>query len=206
MVPDSLSQQLKLASNDSVKSIVLLQMGESIEIEAPEKSLNFYHSALTLGKEINNNECVFLAYINIGNCYIELNKMDSAVNGFENAIYVSRLLKDSVKVGRAYGNIGNAYLHKNDRVKALEYYLYAARLFENSPEQKYLPTLYNSINALLEEQRESTRGLEFANKAVTMATKLGDSIALVDGLVNLSVSYNHLEQYEKANFNLRRRP
>ncbi len=197
-VPDSLNKQLKLTSNDSVKARILLQMGESIEISAPEKSMEFYNRALLLAKKATNNECVFLAFINIGNCYIELNRMDSAVAGFESAIQASRLLKDSVKVGRAFGNLGNVYLHKNDRAKAMECYLYAARLWENSTDQKYLPTLYNSVNALLEEQKESSRALEFANKAIAMATKLGDNIALVDGMVNLSVSYNHLQQYDSA--------
>ncbi|MEO7046671.1 MAG: sensor histidine kinase, partial [Ferruginibacter sp.] len=93
---------------------------------------------------------------------------------------------------------GNVYLHKNDREKALEYYLYAAKLWENNNGQNKLPSLYNSINALLEEQSESARAVEFGNKAIAIATKIGDSISLVDALINLSVSYNHLEQYDKA--------
>ena len=197
-IPDSLMQQLKHSSNDSIKVRVLLQIGESIEIEAPEKSMEYYNTALSVAKKTNNNECIFLTYINIGNCNIELNKMDSAVAGFEKAVYAARLLKDSVKVGRAFGNLGNVYLHKNEREKALEYYLYAAQLWENNKGKKYLPNLYNGINALLEEQRESTKAIGFANKAIAIATEIGDSIAMVDGLVNLSVSYNHLQEYEKA--------
>ena len=197
-IPDSLVRQLKHSSNDSIKVRVLLQIGESIEIEAPEKSMEYYNTALSVAKKINNSECLFLTYINIGNCNIELNKMDSAVAGFENAIYTSRLLKDSIKVARGFGNLGNVYVHKNEREKALAYYLYAAQLLENNKGEKYLPNLYNGINALLEEQRESTRAVEFGSKAIAIATKLGDSIAMVDGLINLSVSYNHLSQYEKA--------
>lgn len=197
-IPDSLLQKLKHSSNDSIKVRVLLQIGESIEIEAPEKSMEYYNTALAVAKKINNNECIFLTYINIGNCNIELNKMDSAVASFEKSIYTARVLKDSIKVGRAFGNLGNVYLHKNEREKALEYYLYAAQLWENNRGEKYLPTLYNSINALLEEQSESARAVEFGNKAIAIAAKLGDSISLVDGLINLSVSYNHMSQYEKA--------
>ncbi|MEO5942403.1 MAG: tetratricopeptide repeat protein [Ferruginibacter sp.] len=197
-VPDSLLQQLKATTGDSAKARILLQMGESIEIEAPEKSMEFYNTALLTARKIKNIECLFFTYINIGNCYIELNKMDSAVAAFEQAISAARLLKDSVKVGRAFGNLGNVYLHKNDRDKALQHYLYAARLWENSSEQKYLPTAYNNINALLEEQSESAQAADFANKAIAIATKLGDTLSWVDGLVNLSVSYNSLQQYDKA--------
>jgi tetratricopeptide (TPR) repeat protein len=197
-IPDSLIQQFNRSNNDSLKARLLLSMGETVEIAAPEKSMALYKNALQLGRKINNNDNIFLAWINIANCHIELNKMDSAILGFQQAIDVARLMKDSVKVARGFGNMGNVYLHKNDRVKALEYYLYAAKLWEASTDQQYLPILYNNINALLEEQKESTQAVVFANKAIAMATKLGDSLSLVDGLVNLAVSYNHLAQYDKA--------
>lgn len=113
-VPDSLLNKLKITLHDSAKVIILLQMGESVEAASPEKSMRFYQQALLLGQQAKNNHCVFLTYIDIGNCYIELNKMDSAVAGFENAISVARLLHDSVKLGRAVANMGNVYLHKND--------------------------------------------------------------------------------------------
>ncbi|MEO7045081.1 MAG: hypothetical protein ABI091_07205 [Ferruginibacter sp.] len=70
-IPDSLLQKLKQSSNDSIKARTLLQIGESIEIEAPEKSMQYYNTALSVSKKTNNNECIFLAYINIGNCYVE---------------------------------------------------------------------------------------------------------------------------------------
>jgi two-component system, NarL family, sensor kinase len=197
-VPDSLMNKLKLSTNDSVKAMTLLQMGEFVEATAPAKSLAYYRQALQVSEKSNHRYSIFLTYINIGNCYIELNNMDSAALGFENAIAIARLIKDSVRVGRAVANLGNVYLHKNDRAKAMEYYLQAAKIWENSDNQKYLPTLYANINALLEEQKEHKKGMEYANKAVALATKLQDTLSLVDGLVNLSVSYNHLEQPEKA--------
>jgi two-component system, NarL family, sensor kinase len=197
-VPDSLLNKLKLATNDSLKAITLLQMGESVEATAPDKSLVYYKQALQLSEQSNHKHTIFLTFINIGNCYIELNKMDSAALGFENAVAIARQMKDSVRVGRAVANLGNVYLHKNDRAKAMEYYLQAAKIWEDSENQKYLPTLYSNITALLEEQKEHKKGLEYANKAVVLATKLGDTLSLADALVNLSVSYNHLDQPEKA--------
>jgi signal transduction histidine kinase len=197
-VPDSLPNKLKTSLNDSAKAVILLQMGEAVEATTPQKSRELYQQALMFARNAKNNHCIFLTYINIGNCYIELNKMDSAIAGFTNAVAIARILKDSVRVARAFANTGNVYLHKKDRAKAMDYYLQAATIWENSGNQKYLPSLYSNINALLEEQNEHAKGLEYANKAVQISQKLGDTISMVDALINLSVSYNHLEQYEKA--------
>ncbi len=196
-VPDSLVNKLARAYNDSVKTFTLLQMGESIEAVAPANSMEFYQQALEIARRSKNNGNVFLTWINIGNCYIETNKMDSAIAGFDSSIAVARILKDSLLVARGIANMGNVYLHKNDRVKSLELYLLAAKMIElgNSP---ILPILYSNINALLEEQQEHTRALEFANKAVALAIKNRDTTSLVDAYINMSVSYNQLKQYDTA--------
>ena len=76
-IPDSLLQKFTTASNDSVKAITLLEMGESIEATTPEKSMDYYRQALLLSKQIKNNRLVLFSYMDAGVCYINLNKMDS---------------------------------------------------------------------------------------------------------------------------------
>src|ERR1700712_4003581 len=85
-VPESLINKLARAENDSVKTFTLLEMGESIEAAAPAKSMGYYVQALQLGRHSQINLNFFLTWIDIGNCYIELNKMDSAIAGFDSAI------------------------------------------------------------------------------------------------------------------------
>jgi signal transduction histidine kinase len=196
-VPDSLLKKLTISSNDSAKGITLLEIGESIEQMAPEKSMDYYRQALQLGTQIKNNRVILSSYIDVGICYVNLNKMDSAINSFENAIPFARLIKDTVREARVLANIGNAYLHKKDRVTAIEYYLKAARLWETSRDQNFLAVLYSNTGALLDEQKEHSRAVEFGNKAVALAQKLGDEYCEVVALVNLSTTYSHLGQHEK---------
>jgi two-component system, NarL family, sensor kinase len=196
-VPDSLLQKLTAAANDSIKGITLLEIGESIEVATPEKSMDYYKQALLLGRQIKNNRVILSSYHDIGICYINLNKMDSAIMTFEKAIPFTRLLNDTVREARILANIGNAHLHKKDRVTAIEYYLQSARLWETCGDQNYLPVLYSNINALLDEQKEHNRALEFGNKAIALAQKIGDKYSEVNGLVNLSTTYSHLGQHEK---------
>jgi signal transduction histidine kinase len=196
-IPDSLLKKLTTSSNDSAKGITLLEIGESIEQATPEKSMDYYRQALSLGKQIKNNRVILSSYHDIGVCYINLNKMDSAINAFETAIPFTRLLNDTLREARLLGNIGNAYLHKKDRVTAIEYYLKSARLWETCADQNYLPLVYANINGLLDEQKEHDKAVEYGSKAVALAQKLGDEYSEVVGLVNLSTTYNYLEQPEK---------
>lgn len=196
-IPDSLLKKLSGSTNDSAKGIILLEIGESIEVATPEKSMEYYRQALALGQQIKNNRVILSSYTDLGICYINLNKMDSAILTLEKGIPFARLLKDTVREARTLANIGNAWLHKKDRATAIEYYLNAAKIWEACSDQRYLTILYSNINALLDEQKEHDRALEFGKKAIALAEKTGDDYYLVNGLVNLSTTYSHLGQHEK---------
>jgi two-component system, NarL family, sensor kinase len=196
-IPDSLLRKLSSATNDSIKGITLLEIGESIEETNPESSMDYYKQALILGKQIKNNRLILSSYNDVGVCYINLNKMDSAIIFFEQAVPVARQLNDNVRVARVMANIGNVYLHLKDRVKAIEYYLQSARIWESCNDQNYLPALYSNINSLLNDQGEYNKALEFGNKAVALAQNIGDKYSEINGLINLAITYGFLKQHEK---------
>ena len=196
-IPDSLVNKLNQATNDSAKAITLLEIGEFIEVTTPEISMDYYRQALLTGQQIKNNRVILSSYHDIGVCYINLNKMDSAIITFEKAIPFARLLNDTVRVARIWANMGNVYLHQKDRVRAIDYYLQSARLWETCWDQNYLPILYSNINALLDEQKEHNKAVEYGNKAVALAQKIGDEYSEVVGLVDLSTTYSYLGQPEK---------
>ena len=196
-IPDSLLKKLATVSNDSAKAITLLEIDESIEQTTPEKSMDYYRQALILGQRIKNNRVILSSYHDIGVCCMSLNKMDSAILAFETAIPFAWLLNDTVRVARLLGNMGNAYLHKKDRVRAIEYYLRSARLWETCSDKNYLAILYSNLSALLDEQKEHTKAVEYGNRAVALAQKLGDKYSEVVALVNLSTTYSYLGQHEK---------
>ncbi len=196
-IPDSLVNKLKNPINDSAKAITLLEIGEAIEQTTPEKSMDYYRQALSLGQRIKNNRVILSSYHDIGICYININKMDSAIIAFEKAIPFARLLNDTVREARVLANIGNAYLHKKDRVTAIDYYLKSARLWETCRDQNYLPILYSNINGLLDEQKEHNKAVEYGNKAIALAQKIGDGYSEVNGLINLAATYGYLGQHEK---------
>jgi hypothetical protein len=99
-IPDSLLQKLASTNNDSAKGITLLEIGESIEVATPEKSMDYYRQALALGQRIKNNRVILSSYTDLGVCYMNLNKMDSSILVLEKGIPFARLLKDTVREAR----------------------------------------------------------------------------------------------------------
>jgi len=123
--------------------------------------------------------------------------MDSAIATFEKAIPYAKLLSDPRSMSRILANMGNAYLHKKDRVTAIDYYMQSARIWETCADQNFLPILYSNINGLLDEQKEHIKAAEYGNKAIALAQKIGDGYSLVNGMVNLAITYGYLDQPEK---------
>lgn len=195
--PDSVTKKLKAAVSDSARVIVLLDAGDAVIGTAPTVSFNFYQQALVLSKKMNNTRCIAMSMGSVGISYIEMNKFDSAILIFQQSIPFYRQLKDTVKEASVLGNIGNVYLHKKDNATAIDYYIQSARLWETAANQQWLPTLYSNICALLNDQQEYTRALEFGNKAVVLARKTGNKESEMSGLINLSESYGRIGNVEK---------
>ena len=196
-IPDSLVSKLNQATNDSVKARTLLDIGETIEENAPASSLSYYKGALNLSEKIKNNRLILSSLNDIGVCFIELNKMDSAIISFEQAIPVARSMNDTLRVARVLANIGNVYLHKQDRISAIDFYLQSARLWETCRDQNSLPGLYSNISWLFTEQKEYDKAIEYGNKALTLAQNIGDDNSAVNALLNLSGTYSALNKFDK---------
>ncbi len=195
--PDSLQYKLNHAANDSIKARTILDIGEAIEAETPEKSLVYYQQALALSKQVKNNQLILSSTVDVGIAYIEINDMDNALATFFKAIPVAKEVNDTGKIAGVLGNIGNVYLHKNDPVDATKYYLQATELLEKFSDQSRLPTLYSNLSSLLNDQKEFEKAIEYGNKAVELAKQNNDNYSLVYALINLSNTYGDLNQLPK---------
>ncbi|MBZ5857702.1 tetratricopeptide repeat-containing sensor histidine kinase [Flavihumibacter profundi] len=197
-IPDSLLNKLNTAPNDSVKARTLLDIGETIEATYTDKSLGYYYEALILSKKIKNNSLLISSWNDVGVCYIELNKMDSALTAFEQAIIYTRLEKNPLREAKVLVNMGNVYLHKKDRVKAIEYYLQSARLWETCADKNNLAGLYANITMLLYEQGEYRKAVEYGTRGYSLAMRIGDDFSGTNALLNLANAYYGLAQFDKA--------
>jgi two-component system NarL family sensor kinase len=196
-IPDSLTNKLEHAANDSVKTRTLLDIGEAIEEEVPEKSLNYYQQALVLSNKINNKPLILSSMVDVGIAYIETNDMDEALSTFLQAFPVAKQINDTGKIAGVLANIGNVYLHKSNPVKAIQYYLQSVTLLEAISDQTRLAVLYSNLCSLFEDEKQFDKSIEYGNKAFAIGTKNNDDHTVVYALINLSGTYSDLNQFEK---------
>ncbi|MEO8111112.1 MAG: tetratricopeptide repeat protein [Ginsengibacter sp.] len=189
--------KLNNAQNDSIKARTVLDIGEAIEVESPEKSLVYYQQALELSKQIKNNRLILSSTVDVGIAYIESNDLDKALAYLLTAIPVAKQVNDTGKIAAVLCNIGNVHLHKKDPVKAISYYLQATALLEKSSDKGRLPALYANICSLLNDQKEFDKAIAFGNKAAELAEQSDNYYAAADALINLSNSYGYLKNLQK---------
>ncbi|MBK9637803.1 MAG: tetratricopeptide repeat protein [Bacteroidetes bacterium] len=87
-----------------------------------EKALQYYLKALTLQKEMNNDDGISISYNNIGEIYINLEKQDEALKNLFEAVKYQTKIEDKEGMSGTLLNIGTAYFKKNN-LKESEKYL-----------------------------------------------------------------------------------
>ena len=193
-IPDSLLNKLHNARHDSVRARTLLDIGESIEEAAPEKSLEYYKQALELSTKIKHINLVSSSMVDIGIAYIETNDMDKALATFVDAIPIVKQLNNNSKTAGVLSKIGNVYQHKKEPVKALDYYMQSIKLLEGSSDSIRLSNIYANLMVVFDEQKQFDKAIEYGNKAISLAQ---DDYTTIHALINLSYTYGHLKQSEK---------
>ena len=83
-----------------------------------KKALEFHFKALTIKKELNDNNGICITLANIGGMYNDLNKPDSAIKYLNEAIKMGRVQNNRGALTNAYAFLSNSYELKGDLKKA----------------------------------------------------------------------------------------
>ncbi len=197
-VADSLKKILSGERNDSLKIILLRDIGYAYEQTNPIESSNYYLQAITLSKKINNSYQYLAALNDYGNLYITSGKYDSAEIIFKD-IFTKTNTQTSYKLkGSVLANLGNIYKNKNKYILAQEQYMKAIALFEKNKDTPRLTRLYGNMNIIFFDLRQDKQAIEYAEKMYSLAKKNNNKEDIVTALVNLSNSYNRMNEHPKA--------
>ncbi|RPI70272.1 MAG: tetratricopeptide repeat protein, partial [Desulfobacteraceae bacterium] len=104
--------------------------GESVDTFKKASALfseRNFEAALALFEDFRTQQPnMYKIGVNIGNCYLELQRFDEAIQEFENVaqkiIAESPEVKGNTELARLYASVGDTYMRKNDLKKAEEYF------------------------------------------------------------------------------------
>lgn len=168
------SLQNAIASKDTALIITILNeaIGFYRDLNLYDDSLKFANS---LNNIIKNNTNVInhkdkaICYINIANAYRQASYLDLALDFFTLAStqLVAANMKESYEMAALYNNMGLLYQQKNDHLKAIELFLDAYSLLDESRVYTIAATLTNLAGSYME-----TDNLKMAYKYLTQARNI----------------------------------
>jgi tetratricopeptide (TPR) repeat protein len=126
-----------------------------------------YKDALGKFREfLDANPNIYQVYINIGNCYKEMEALDSAVTAFQTVLDKTTEEKGSFEgdqnAARALAGLGEIYIEKNDIEQAMGYLQQA---FETFPDDENMAF---TIAEILFTQGKASEGIVFYDKAIAI--------------------------------------
>jgi two-component system sensor histidine kinase UhpB len=155
-------------------------------------ALNYYKKSLEISDQIKNNYIAGVVYTNLGTYYIQkLGNLDSGLVEYNNAIQHLEKTDNKEFLGLTLSNMGGIYIHKGEFKKALEYYLRAQKLLEESDSKLYLSGIYFNLSEIYgEEMKNDIAAKNYAEKALNVSEESGSKHGIAQG-------YTMLGQLEK---------
>jgi two-component system, NarL family, sensor kinase len=197
-VADSLLKKLPGEKNDSLKIVMLRDIGYDYEQTDAEKSSVYYLQALASAKKTNNKYQYLAALNDYGNLNITIGKYDSAEVIFKDLLSKTNNETSYRLTAGALANLGNIYLHQSRYGEAQEYYLKAIDLFEKNNDEQRLTKVYGNISSMFCDLRQLDKAIMYAKKMLTIATRSENKENMVIALNNLSNAYDRLNNYKKV--------
>lgn len=150
---DSLEILVKSNISDSIKQVAYSDLCFNYSYIDFDKAVYNGKEALYLAQKLNNSKAVALAFSDIGNCYIRVNKLTEALDYHKKAYALRKQLGLDLKAAGSLSNISIIYKQQGDFKKSAEYMMKALRIYESkndSPLQALvkgnLANLYLNMN------------------------------------------------------------
>jgi transcriptional regulator with PAS, ATPase and Fis domain/uncharacterized protein HemY len=168
-----------------------------------EKVIEFCKQAIMIYNDVGNTKRSLTLELNIGVCYLQLNKFLKAIEHFQTMINTkgptNKILIDTNKY------TGLAYFYLSKYSEALKYYEKALKLSHIEEDSVHLAGLYNMIGMLHKSLGEYAKALEFLILSSEMKDRLQDKKSYAHNMNNIGAIYvewnnnvKALEYYQNA--------
>jgi signal transduction histidine kinase len=125
-------------------------------------SSGFYHkTALAIRRKLGNKASISSSLFNIGELYLETNKLNEALENFQEGIAIDESIRDQYGLGMYNDRIGRIYTRQNNFVLAENYLKIAIELSLKTSSLDILGAAYNDYSILQEMKGNLKEALHY---------------------------------------------
>jgi signal transduction histidine kinase len=162
-----------------------------------KRLLNFFESR-KIAESINDSTLYSLTSMNLGQAYMNMDKLDSALIFEQKALQYLNESGYSYYKGFIYNLTGEIYLQKVNYTLAKEYFKKSIQANMEQQNLSFLSASYVSLSNLFLTTNQTDSSLIYAKKGLEVLNDLGSPTRLLNAYYSLSSSYKKLNEIDSA--------
>lgn len=200
-VVDSLNRVLSVATNDTSRIDILLDIGAELQYSNPSLAMNYTRRAQSMASSMRIVRFNSRIHRNIGIVYATTGKSDSALISFQKSLDCALQYGNDTDIGNAYNNLGIMYYYNGNFLKSLDYYVEALRYMERAHNIEGQANAQANIANLNVEFKNFKEAELNYNRALSNYEKAGDELGIAQtyddlGRFHLSKNRNYKKAFE----------
>ena len=195
---DSIKTVINKETNDSIKIINLLQLGDIYEHSIPDTALYFYSIALNKSKKINNANLIGRCLNYIGIVYTSLSEYEKAIIFFQKSMEINKKLNNKIGIANCYNNIGRIRKDQGEYEQAIKNYTTSINIYEKIDYKIGMAYTYGNIGNIHTEQKNRNRAVEYYKKALALFTDLDNKRGMSYCYNNLGLTHKNQSNFDKS--------
>lgn len=191
---------LEQSDDDKRRGICLSKIGDVLDLmERYEESVDYFHQAIALQKQIGAREDLAKSYQGMSRAYIFVDSLDKAMEIIDLAIstYQDHRM-DSTELHRSFNSKGNLFKYLNQYDSAIHYYTLNLDYFQKKKDPTGLIVANGNLSHAYRLSKQYQTALPYALKAIELANETGQDKYLWENNMHASIIYEMLGDFEKS--------
>ena len=208
-VVDSLSRQLRVLGEDTLRVDAWNELAFQFRNEEPELAISYADSAQQLAIRLNYLKGEGDSFFRLG--VIEKNRGNykGAQGYYKKGILIREKLPDKLDVARGYYSLGVLYKNKeSDFDTATTFFKEGLEIIQRIPFNKKVgrtkANLYNALANTLKRKAFYAEALIYFDSCITLQKELNNQRGLADAILNQATVFQMLRDYEEAEDSIKR--